>query len=66
MYTNIFRLQYFDLRDDNGHNNLSPEEMQDMWIPKLVFDNTELKPTTVADEESSGTIKVNIINPLME
>jgi hypothetical protein len=51
-------LNFFDLRNDTGLNNLSPEEKQQIWIPELVFDNTEFKPSTVADPESSGTIEV--------
>jgi hypothetical protein len=51
-------LNFYDLRNDTGLNNLSPEEKLQIWIPELVFDNTEFKPSTVADAESSGTIKV--------
>ena len=52
------RISFFDLRNDSGLNNLSPEEKQNLWIPELVFDNTEFKEITVADAKSSGTIKV--------
>ena len=57
----MYRLNFFDLRNDTGLNNLSPEEKQQIWIPELVFDNTEFKPSTVADPESSGTIEVLIV-----
>ena len=28
-----------------------------IWIPELVFDNTEYKQSTLADNEASGTIQ---------
>ena len=56
-----FRISFYDLRNDSGLNNLSPEEKENIWIPELVFDNTEYKQKTVADAESSGTIKVILI-----
>ena len=62
LYVILFkRLNFYDLRNDTGLNNLSPEEKLQIWIPELVFDNTEFKPSTVADAESSGTIKVVIL-----
>lgn len=46
------RLTYSDLRDEIGLNSLSPEEKEQIWIPVLVFDNTEDKPSTIVDEDT--------------
>ncbi|XP_023347845.1 uncharacterized protein LOC111716606, partial [Eurytemora carolleeae] len=51
------RLTFYDLRNDSGLNNLSPAEMELLWIPVLVFDNTENKATTMVDDEASITIR---------
>ena len=51
------RLIYYNLKNDTGLNALSPEEKQQLWIPVLIFDNTENKLSTVVDEDS--TIVVN-------
>ena len=50
------RLMYYNLKNDTGLNTLSPEEKQQLWIPVLVFDNTENKLSTVVDEDSTITI----------
>ena len=36
---------------------MSPEEKKLLWVPVLVFDNTENKVTTVLDDEASITIQ---------
>ncbi|XP_023345924.1 uncharacterized protein LOC111714922 isoform X2 [Eurytemora carolleeae] len=51
------RLTFFDLRNDSGLNTLSIEEKGLIWIPVLVFDNTENKVTTLVDDEASITIQ---------
>ena len=50
------RLMYYNLKNDTGLNTLSPEEKQKLWIPVLVFDNTENKLSTVVDEDSIITV----------
>ena len=50
------RLTYFDLKDDIGLNTLSPEEKQKIWIPELIFDNTEFKLSTSLDADTVITI----------
>ena len=50
------RLMYYNLKNDTGLNTLSPEEKQQLWIPVLVFDNTENKLSTVIDEDSILTV----------
>ncbi|XP_023325055.1 uncharacterized protein LOC111698837 [Eurytemora carolleeae] len=51
------RLTFFDLRNDSGLNNLSPLEKNLLWIPELVFDNTENKAKTLIDDEATITIE---------
>ena len=51
------RLTFFDLRNDTGLNTLSPSEKQEIWIPELVFDNTEYKLSTVVDDDASITVR---------
>ena len=50
------RLIYYNLKTDTGLNTLSPEEKQQLWIPVLIFDNTENKLSTVVDEDSIITV----------
>ncbi|XP_023329745.1 gamma-aminobutyric acid receptor subunit beta-like [Eurytemora carolleeae] len=50
------RLTFFDLCNNPGLNNLSPQEKELLWIPVLVFENTENKVTTLVDNEATITI----------
>ena len=50
------RLIFYNLNEDVGLNSLSPEEMEMIWSPVLEFDNTELKPSTIVDQDSKITI----------
>ena len=49
-------MTFFDLRNNPGLNNLSPQEKELLWIPVLVFENTENKVTTLVDNEATITI----------
>ena len=51
------RLKFYNLKNDTGLNALSPMEMQQLWIPVLMFENTEDKPLTRVDEKTSITIQ---------
>ena len=51
------RLKFYNLKNDIGLNTLSPAEKREIWKPVLVFENTELKQSTVVDDDSSLTIK---------
>ena len=51
------RLRFYNLKDDSGLNALSPQEKQQIWMPVLVFENTEDKPITSVDEKTSITIR---------
>ena len=46
------RLQFKNLKEDVTLNNLSPSEITSIWVPKLIFSNTETKPSTLVDEET--------------
>ena len=51
-----FRLKFFNLKEDTGLNALSPAEKQDIWVPELVFPNTENRLGTLVDDDSSITV----------
>ena len=51
-----FRLKFFNLKDDTGLNALSPSEKLDIWVPELVFPNTENRLGTLVDDDSSITV----------
>ena len=51
------RLKLYNLKTDLGLNTLSPAEKREIWKPVLVFENTELKQSTVVDDDSSLTVK---------
>ena len=46
------RLRFKNLKEEITLNNLSPSEMSRIWVPKLIFYNTETKPSTTVDEET--------------
>ena len=47
------RLRFKNLKDDVTLNNFLPSEMDRVWVPKLIFSNTEEKPSTVVDDEAT-------------
>ena len=47
------RLKFKNLKEDVTLNNLLPSEMSNIWVPKLIFSNTENKPSTVVDEDTT-------------
>ena len=51
------RLKFKNLKDAINLNNFLPIENTEIWVPELVFDNTEEKPSTISDERT--TIKVD-------
>ena len=55
--TNDCRLTFFNLKEDTGLNALSPTEKQDIWVPELVFPNTENRLGTLVDDDSSVTVE---------
>ena len=50
------RLQFHDLKQDPGLNSLSREEKLQIWIPVISFVNTEDRPSTLVDEDTSITV----------
>ena len=41
-----YRLKYFNLKKTRSQNAINIEDMQKLWIPFLVFDNTEKNEAT--------------------
>ena len=50
-------MTFFYLRDNPALNSLTPQEKELLWIPVLVFDNTENKVTTLVDDKATITIR---------
>ena len=46
------RLQFYNLKDNIKMNSLLPEEKQKIWVPRIIFQNTEGQLTTMNDEKS--------------
>ena len=57
LFVPLLRLDYYNLKADSGLNALSPEEKQEIWVPKLVFSNTENRLGTLVDDDSTITIQ---------
>ena len=47
------RLRFKNLKNDISLNSFLPSEIQDIWVPELIFSNTEEKPSTLIDEKTS-------------
>ena len=47
------RLRFKNLKDDIKLNTFLPTERDVIWVPELIFSNTEEKPSTVVDEKTS-------------
>ena len=50
------RLEYWNLKEDGNMNTLTEKEKQEIWIPKLVFHNTESKHVTLDDEKQHVSV----------
>ena len=50
------RLEYYNLKDDENMNELLYEEKQKLWVPSIIFQNTESQLTTQNDVKSSMTV----------
>lgn len=50
------RLKFQNLKSDISLNGFLPSETTQVWVPELVFENTEEKSSTIIDEKA--TIKV--------
>ena len=50
------RLQFNNLKMESNQNSLSLEEKDALWIPRVIFENTELRNGIINDDKSSVTI----------
>ncbi len=53
------RLTFLNLKDEQDLNTLSVEVRNTMWIPQIVFHNTESKRESISDDQAFATIKRN-------
>ncbi len=51
------RLTMVDLNEEDDLNTLTWEARQEVWIPQVVFYNTEVKQETLNDEKAFATVK---------
>ena len=50
------RLQLTNLKADPDNNSLSKQELEQLWVPRLVFANTEEREELVRDSKETATI----------
>ena len=53
------RLRFKNLKDDMNLNSFLPTENHEVWVPELIFVNTEEKPTTITDDRTSIKVEKN-------
>lgn len=51
-----YRIKYYNLKKSRSANALAIEEVQKLWIPFLVFDNTENNEATKGTEDTELTL----------
>ena len=51
-----FRLKYHNLKKERSNNLLSRDEIDKVWIPYIVFENTEDSEATVGEDETEVTV----------
>ena len=56
MFRHDYRLNYYNLKAARSENALSLEEMYRLWVPFLIFDNTENNEATKGTEDTEVTI----------
>ena len=52
-----FRLNFYNMKTNINMNTLTTRERGDIWVPKLVFSNTESKENTKNDDKSFTVAK---------
>ena len=52
----LSRLQYYNLKPERSNNLLSKNEIDNLWIPFVVFSNTKDSEFTKGDDDSEITI----------
>ena len=50
------RLSFDNLRENQESNVITPSEMSQIWIPKLVFKNTKERKKSIVDEDAKVTV----------
>ena len=55
-----YRLKYFNLKKARSQNAINIEDMQKLWIPFLVFDNTEKNEATKVEKHISHILMLSI------
>ena len=53
---NLYRLKYHNLKTERSNNLLSRSEIDNLWIPFVVFSNTENSEATQRDVNSEVTV----------
>ena len=51
-----YRLKYHNLKDKRSLNSLSRQEIEKLWIPFIVFSNTENQESTQGDDETEAEL----------
>ena len=51
-----YRIKYFNLKGTRSQNALALQDVQRLWIPFLVFDNTEKNEATKGTEDTELTL----------
>ena len=54
--TFCFRLKYHNLKKERSNNLLSRDEIDKLWIPFIVFENTENSEATIGEDETEVTV----------
>ena len=52
----VARLDFYNIKLDETMNVISLEELNRIWLPVIIFHNTERGQRTINDEESFATI----------
>ena len=52
----LFRLKYHNLKTERSNNLLSRSEIDNLWIPFVVFSNTENSEATKGDDDTEVTV----------
>ena len=56
MKANFKYLYFFFFQENTSLNTLSSAELESIWIPFVLFENTELNQATKVDEDTEMTI----------
>ena len=53
------RITFLNLKENTNLNGLIPFELQQIWIPNIIFSNTQADDFSILDRKTIGTIKRN-------